>query len=429
MNSAGFTFVDISESYTTAPRSGATLGPTTSPILDLFAPELLEDPYPTYARLRANHTSRYVSPKGRELVVLSRYADVQLALRDPRLGRARDAERLRTNLGNGSLSRSFADWMLFKDPPDHTRLRSLVTHAFTPRTVERLQHCIRQIVDQLLFTLRDQREFDLITGFAAPLPVLVICELLGVPTEDRHLLGNWSASLAAAMDRPSSPTAEILDESNAAADGLTTYFRDLIKDRRTTPSDDLLSGLIAARYEGNRLSEDELLATCVMLFFAGHETTVNLIGNGVLALFRHPEQLDLLRHGSVHFPQAVDELLRFDSPVQRTSRDVLVDVELADGEVIPAGETVVLLIGAANRDTHQFTNAERLDLSRSNAARHLSFGAGVHYCIGAPLARMEAQIAITQLLRGLPQLQLIEPVVNWRWTFVLRGLRALRMAG
>jgi pimeloyl-[acyl-carrier protein] synthase len=417
------------ETNTTA---GVALAPHFDAVpLDLFAPELLVDPYPTYARLRATRGVHYRSPSTpeRRFAVLSRHADVQLALRDPRFGRAGYGDRLRASLGDGPLSRSFARWMLFQDPPDHTRLRGLVQQAFTPRSVERLRDTIRTIVTASLDRLVGRPSFDFVAEFAAPLPVLVICELLGVPVEDRHRFTDWSTTLAAGLDHLTSPEPGALRRGDLAAAGLTAYFHELLTRRRAAPADDLLSALLGAVEDGRRLSEDELLATCVLLLFAGHETTVNLLGNGLLALLRQPEQCRALRDEPNNAAAAVEELLRFDSPVQRTSRVALADVELGQGDRIRAGEPVVVLIGAANRDPAEFPDPDRLDLARPNAGRHLSFGAGIHYCLGGPLARLEAQIAMAELLRRLPHLRLLDDHVRWRPTFGLRGLQALPVAG
>jgi len=409
----------------------ATSATRGAPPLDLFAADVVADPYPTYAWLRANRSVEYRSPSTpeRHFIVLSRYADVQLALRDPRFGRAGYGERLRANLGDGPLSRSLAQWMLFRDPPQHTRLRGLVSQAFTPRAVERLREAVYRRVCELLERAVEHRTaFDLIADFAAPLPVLVICDLLGVPTADRHLFGDWSLALAASLDHLTAPQPAVLRRGDAGAAGLTAYFSELLAGRRATPADDLVSGLLRAAQGGTRLGQDELLATCVLLFFAGHETTINLIGNGLLALLRQPEQLHLLRASPELAPLAVEELLRFDSPVQRTARFALADVELDAGDVIQAGETVIVLLGAANRDPAHFCAPDQVQLRRPNAARHVSFGAGIHYCLGAPLARLEAQIAIAELVRRLPRLRLLEADPRWRWTVGLRGLEALHVA-
>ena len=277
---------------------------------------------------------------------------------------------------------------------------------------------------RLLDGVRGRSTFDLMAEVAYPLPVLVICELLGVPEADRDRFGVWSAALAEALDNLTLNNPEVLARCNAAATGLTEYFRDLVRIRRSAPRDDLLSGLIAAEEHGDRLTEDELLGTCVLLFFAGHETTVNLIGNGTLALLRHPVELERLRAEPALLPNAVEELLRYDSPVQRTGRTVLEEVEIG-GHVLQAGYRVNLLLGAANRDPAQFSDPDRLNVTRPNASQHLSFASGIHYCVGAPLARLEAQLAIGALLRRFPDLRLAIVSPAWRRTFVLRGLTAL----
>jgi len=400
---------------------------STAPRLDLFAPELRVDQYPTYAWLRAQRGVTYRSPStpGRHFTVLSRYADVQLALRDPRFGRANSGNQLRANLGDGPLGRSFARWMVFQDPPAHTRLRRLINRAFTPRSVERLRDQIRELVAELLDALEKRSEFDLIGEFAAPLPVLVICALLGVPPEDRHAFAGWSTARAASLDHLTSPEPGTLQRGDAAAAELAAYFRELLARRRAVPADDLLSELLQTTEDGERLSDEDLVATCVLLFFAGHETTANLIGNGMRALLQHPEQLRTLQEAPDTATTAVEELLRFDSPVQRTARVALVDVELGEGDVIQAGETVSVLLGAANRDPAQYPDPDQLDLARSNASRHVSFGAGIHYCVGGPLARLEAQIAIAELVQRRPRLRLVNAPPHWRPTFALRGLATL----
>ncbi|MBV9324039.1 MAG: cytochrome P450 [Chloroflexi bacterium] len=397
--------------------------------LDPFAPELLIDPYPTYARLRAQPQVYVRSTRNqRPFPVLSRYSDVQLALRDPRFARSGFGDALRAALGDGPLGRSFAHWMIFQDPPVHTRLRGLVSQAFSPRSVERLQGQISTLVDALLDALRGCTAFDLMAEFAYPLPMLVISELLGVPAADRARFGQWSAAVARGVDSVIREQPDALARADAAATGLTAYFRELMARRRRTPADDLLSRLAVAEQQGDSLSEDELLATCVMLLVAGHETTVNLIGNGLLALFRNPDQLQRLRGEPGIASPAVEELLRFDSPVQRTGRVATVDVELGNRQIIRAGDRITLLLGAANRDPMQFAEPDQLDLGRANAGRHVSFGSGIHYCVGAPLARLEAQIALPRLLQRFPNLRLLSEAVAWQPTFGLRGLQVLPVA-
>ena len=400
---------------------------TASHRVDLFAPSLIDDPYPWYAELLETGYAEY-TPPGRDITlrVLSRHADVQAVLRDPRFGRASFRAALQNGLGDGPLARVYSHWFLFHDPPDHTRLRALVNQPFTPRAVDALRGRIADLVEGLLDRQAGQAgsTFDLIGGFAYQVPVLVICELLGVPEADRGRFGAWSAAVAAGLDNVTVTHDEALARGNEGAEGLTDYFRWLVRERRRQPGSDLLTGLIQAEEAGDRLSQDELLATCVLLFFAGHETTVNLIGNGALALARHPDQLARLRADPSLIVSAVEELLRFDSPVQRTGRDAREAVQL-NGRFFAAGERVVLLVGAANRDPRQFADPDRLDIGRPNAAAHLSFAAGIHYCVGAPLARLEAQVALNALLRRAPNLRVLTDSPRWRRTFVLRGLSEL----
>jgi len=398
-------------------------------VVDFFAPQLLADPYPWYAELRERGIAYFSPPNQPEvrIPIVSRYADVQLALRDPRFGRAGFRKGAESALGDGPLSRAFNLWMLFRDPPDHTRLRGLVNKAFTPRAVEALKTHIEGIVNDLLDKQKGRPTFDLMADFAYPLPVLVICELLGVPPEDRGRFGAWSAAIGQSLDNLGLSDPDLIRRGNEAATGLIEYFRELIKKRRGAEVDDILNGLVAAEERGDRLTEDELLATCVLIFFAGHETTVNLIGNGTLALLRNPSELERLRAMPELLPNAVEELLRYDSPVQRTARTIMADVEIG-GMAFPEGWRINILVGAANRDPAQFKDPDRLDISRANAAQHQSFAAGIHYCVGAPLARLEAQLALGALLRRAPNLRLATDNPAWRATFVLRGLSSLPVA-
>src|SRR5262245_35252728 len=275
-------------------------------LVDFFAPNLAGDPYAWYEQLREARVAYFIPPNQPDVQVpiLSRYADVQAALRDVRFGRAGFSKVAQNVLGDGPLARAYGQWMLFRDPPDHTRLRGLVNKAFTPRAVEALRHHIEDIVFDLLTRHEDEPTFDLINALAYPLPVLVICELLGVPREDRQRFGAWSQALGQGFDNMGMGDPDLVRRGNEAAEGLTAYFRELIKQRRGTAFDDILNGLIAAEERGDRLSEDELLATCVLIFFAGHETTVNLIGNGSLALLRNPSELERIRDRPALLPNA-----------------------------------------------------------------------------------------------------------------------------
>ena len=392
-----------------------------APTVNLFGPNLVEDPYPTYAALREREP--YFDESAR-MWVLTRYSDVQSVLRGANFSQAGFAERIERALGKGPLTECLGEWLLFRDPPHHTRLRALVSQAFTPSSVERLRHTIQHMVDDLLSSAEPAGHMDVIADFAYPLPVLVICALLGVPAADRHPFAEWSAALGESLDALTTHAQDVVQRGNTATAGLTDYFRDLVRRRRSQPGDDLLSDMIAARDGADRLTEDELIATSILLFFAGHETTVNLIGNGVLALLRHPRELQRVLDEPSLIDNAVEEILRFDSPVQRTARTLENDMWIGRQRA-QRGKRVMLLLGAANRDPQRFPQPARFDISRADARHHLSFGGGIHYCVGAPLARLEAQIAIASIFRRLPGLRLVDATPSWRHTFLLRGLRHL----
>ena len=383
-------------------------------------PEFLADPYPTYHRLRAEDPVHH-SPLG--FWVLTRYEDVAAVLRDPRFIKEPLAALVAARFG-AEVPRGVGLSMLDRDPPDHTRLRSLVSKAFTPRVVEGLRPRIQKIVDGLIARAEAAGSMDLIEEFAYPIPVNVICEMLGVPVEDHERFKGWSLDIARGLDSiwlP--PDSEIPRRSAAARHAISDYFRELIGQRRATPRGDLLSALIAAEEAGDKLNEEELLATCILILIAGHETTVNLIGNGVLALLRHPAELNRLRATPGLITTAVEELLRYDGPVQRTAR-VASDDATIGGHTIRKGEMVMPFIGAADRDPAQFPQPDRLDLSRADN-RHIAFGWGIHFCLGAPLARVEGQIAIETLVRRLPGLELVNETVEYRQSLTLRGLKEL----
>ena len=382
-------------------------------------PEFIADPYPTYHRLRAEDPVHH-SPLG--FWVLTRYEDVVAALRDPRLVKEPIAAFVAARFGAAMPAMGLS--MLDRDPPDHTRLRGLVNKAFTPRVVEALRPHIQKIVDGLLARVEGAGTMDLIEEFAYPLPVTVICQMLGVPVEDRERFKQWGLDIARGLDAillP--PDSDVARRSVAARHALADYFRGLIAERRAAPRGDMLSDLIAAEEAGDKLREDELLATCILLLVAGHETTVNLIGNGTLALLRHPEQLRRLRENPGLIASAVEELLRYDGPVQRTARIPSADVTF-DGLTIGKGEMVMPFIGAADRDPAQFPDPDRLDITRTDN-RHIAFGWGIHFCLGAPLARVEGQIAIGTLVQRLPKLALATDRPEYRQSLTLRGLTTL----
>ncbi len=392
-------------------------------IFNPFSPEVRADPYPVYRKFREEDPV-HLSPFG--VWILTRYADAVAVLKNPAFSSDhRHAEGplldLAASQRDPELLERRATVMLFQDPPAHTRLRSLVNKAFTPRRVEAMRAGIIEIVDDLLDRAGDAGRMDVIADLAYPLPVTVICEMLGVPPEDYDTFKGWSSALAANLDPL--PLPESLAKALAAGDAFEAYFRELIADRRANPRDDLLSDLVAAEEKGDRLSEEELLAMCTLILVAGHETTVNLIGNGTLALLRHPGEIQRLLDDISLMPGAVEELLRYDSPVQVTARTALTDVDVA-GTTIPKGRQVVAVIGAANRDPSAFADPDRLDIGRTEN-HHLAFGAGIHFCLGASLARTEGQIAIGRLVTRFPGLSLEVEDPPWRETVTLRGLAAL----
>lgn len=390
-------------------------------LFDPLSPERHADPYPVYRELRTQaplHRTAY----GGWLVVA--YDPAVAILRDPRFSvehgkraSAMDSERL----GPTTAERGLENVMLFKDPPDHTRLRTLVNKAFTPRVVEQLRARIRQIVDELIDEVGGRGEMDVIADFAYPLPVRVIAEMLGVPPEDRDRFKEWSRGVAPILDPVLSN--ETLMHVAEAGLNLAVYFDELVATRRKEPRGDLVSELIAAEDSGQRLTEEELRATLILLLVAGHETTMNLIGNGLYALLRHSGQLERLHADPALIRTAVDELLRFDGPVHLTARTALEEAEVA-GTTVGAGEMCVVLLGAANRDPGQFPDPDALDVGRS-PNKHIAFSAGGHFCVGATLARVEGQIAFETLLRRLPGVELATDDVRYRATVTLRGLEAL----
>ncbi|MFJ4775470.1 cytochrome P450 [Streptomyces sp. NPDC088762] len=384
------------------------------------------DPYPAYREVREQGRAVWCEATGQWLV--AHYADVSALLRDRRLGRTylhrfsheefgREApppehEPFHVLNGNG---------LLDLEDPAHARVRRLVAKAFTPRTVERLVPAVRRMAGELVGRLLADGGGDLLTTVAEPLPVAVIAELLGVPEADRGLLRPWSADICGMFElRPDEETAR---RAVRASVEFSAYLRDLIGERRMRPGEDLISGLIAAHDDEGRLSEQEMISTCVLLLNAGHEATVNTTVNGWWALFRNPGQLDDLRAHPEKLSTAVDELMRYDTPLQMFERWVLDDIRVGD-TVIPRGAEVALLFGSANRDPSRFDAPDTLDLARADNP-HLSFGAGIHYCLGAPLARRELEGSFGALLAdGVPPLRLVkEP--QWRDGYVIRGLREL----
>jgi len=403
---------------------------SSSDSVDVASPEFKANPYNFYAQLRAHApVHRMESLKGEPGWLITRYDDVVMVLTDERFVKnrrnARTPEESRREPWFRKLRvfKSLEQNMLDLDPPDHTRLRALVGKAFTPGLIEQLRTRIHRLTEELLDKVQDRGSMDLISDYALPLPTTIIAEILGVPVEDRHKFHRWSN----AMTRVSSPWGMLMAIPSALA--FFRYIRSIIVKRRANSQDDLVSALIRAEEAGDKLSEDELVAMVFLLLVAGHETTVNLIGNSMLALLEHPEQMKKLRNDPELVRPAIEELLRFTSPVEMaTERYAREDVTIADVS-IPRGSVVFAVIASANRDQRHFTNPDTLDIARE-PNRHLSFGLGPHYCLGAPLARLEGQIAINTLLHRIPDLRLAvkQSSLRWRPGLVLRGLRSLPMA-
>jgi len=393
-------------------------------IPNIASPEFKADPYPFYARLRdESPVFRIELPTRQPAWLITRYDDVAVVLKDERFAKDRGNALSPGPAGKEpwvpGLFQPLTRNMLDVDPPDHTRLRQLVHKAFTPRLIERLRDRIQVLTEELIAAAAMRRRVDLIADFALPIPTTIIAEMLGVPASDRHRFHRWSRRIVA-----SAPSGWRMLPAIPSAIAFLRYIRRLVKARRSSPRDDLVTALVQAEEEGARLNEDELVAMIFLLLIAGHETTVNLIGNGMLALLRHPDQLQRLRDEPGMIKVAVEELLRFDGPLETaTERYARQDVEVA-GTIIRRGELVYAVLGSANRDERQFPDPDRLDLSRE-PNRHLAFGLGVHYCLGAPLARLEGQIAIGTLVSRLPNLRMTQRRLRWRRSLVLRGLAAL----
>jgi cytochrome P450 len=395
------------------------------PLFNPLSPDFIRDPYPHYERLRSV-APMHLTVHGSYLA--SRHAEASLVLRDKRFGKGfveRTIQRYGTEAMKEPIFRSMSHWMLQQDPPDHTRLRGLVVKAFTARRVEDMRPRIQEVVDRTLDAVIDRGHMDLIEDFAFRLPVTIICDMLGIPEEHREAFYKGSRNGGRILD-PVPMTKEEIANANMANAMAIMYFEQLFELRRKTPGDDLTTQLVQAEEAGDKLTNEELSANIVLLFGAGHETTVNLIGNGLLALFRNPDQLALLKANPSLIGNAIEEFLRYDSSVQMTGRVALEDIDDLGGKRIPKGETVLCLLGSANRDGAVYPeHPDRLDITRPNV-RPLSFGGGIHFCLGAQLARIEAEIAISTLLRRLPQLRLDDPEnPEWRPTFVLRGLKQL----
>jgi len=390
----------------------------------IFSPEIIANPYPMYRQLREGNP--VLELPDANMVILSRYSDVQAALRNKKLGHGADArmskeefDEMMSNPAIASLRRT----MLLKNPPDHTRLRGLVVKAFDARRVEAMRLRIRAIANELVDGFIESGSGDLVRLFIHPLPVIVICDLLGVPKADQVEFVRGTRISGRLIDpRPMTP--EELAEANSSTEQSKAYFSNLCDLRRADPQDDLITGLVESETEHGKLTLDELTSNIGLLFAAGHETTVNLMGNALLALYRQRDQLDELRGDLSLMTNAVEEFLRFDSSVQLSARDALEETEVA-GIKVPYGRTILTLLAAANRDPEVYEDPDRLDIRRENI-KLLSFGGGIHHCLGAQLARIEAIEALTVLLSRLTNLELDDvETPEWKQTITLRGVKSL----
>ncbi len=394
-------------------------------IAQVLDPENLANPYPLYARLREQDPVMW--DERTTAWVLTRHSDIYAVLRDPRFSAARMSigtewipEELQAKLVPPV--RAVMRQILFLDPPDHTRLRGLVSKAFTPRVVESLRPRIQTLVDDLLDRVQSAGRVNFVQDFAYPLPAIVIAEMLGVPPEDRELFIKWTGDFARLLDGFDMSFDGVVQALSGVSEFMD-YFRAIVKQRRTAPRDDLLQAMISAEEQGDKLNEEELLGNCVLLLAAGHGTTTHLLSNGMLALLRNPEQLEMWRTHPELASSAVVELLRYDSPVQLTSRHPKEDLEIA-GKHISEGQEVLLSLGAANHDPALFSPPDELILQRPEG-RHMAFGQGVHFCLGAPLARLETEIAFNTLLRRLHAPHLATEELEWMPSLVFRGMREL----
>jgi cytochrome P450 len=397
--------------------------------LDAWGAYGQDDPFPIFAEVRQRGPVHHVTlADGHGAWLVLGYEEAKLLLNDARLSKDMQAAFASDSevLAEGLPGREFARHMLAVDPPDHTRLRRLVSAAFSLRRVEKLEPAVCGIVDDLLDRIAElgpDTRVDLVTAFAFPLPFTVICELLGVPEEDRTAFGQCLSTMLTPTLTP-----QQYDRAKQASDAVVALLRGLVETKREHPGDDLVTALISARDGDECLDEQELLASILQLIIAGHDTTASLIGNGVVALLRHPDQLAALHADPDGLPSAVEELIRYDTPAPHsTFRFAVEDVDIG-GVTIPAGAQVIISLASANRDPARFSDPDALDVRRSDQ-RHLAFGHGIHFCLGAPLARMEGRLALGSLFRRFPELRLAVPVEELHWGhgdgLVLRGLSEL----
>ena len=393
---------------------------------NLTAQEVLANPYPTYRRILLEDPVYWSDFFGGWY--LMRYKDVAAAMQDRRISAKRPPISKLPETEQKKilpLLETLSKWILFCDPPEHTRLRGLFSKAFTPSIIGSMAERIGTLVNELIDGVYERGHIDIIHDLAYPIPAIVIAQMLGVKPEDHAKIKKWSSDLARFFGM-SRMKAEILTSAKQSIIEMTEYFRHIKEERRHTPQDDLMSSLIFAQEKGNSLDEDELISNCIFLTFAGHETTTNLIANGLLALLKNSNQMQKLKNDPLLITTTVEEFLRYDSPVQRQARIAVVDLEIG-GKQISQGQRLFLMIGAANRDPEQFLSPDKLDITRSENP-HLAFGKGTHFCLGASLGRLEAQIAINTIVRRFRNLRLDTDQIQWHENPALRGMKSMPVA-
>lgn len=399
--------------------------------LNPFLPEVIADPYSVYRRYRSEDPVHWGISSNAQLPgawYLFRYDDAMQVMEDRRLGREylkerEDVETTPVPTAYDTFLSMVSKWIVFREPPDHTRLRTLVNKAFSPRIVEGIRPSVYQIADRLLDQVHARGEMDLVEDFAFPLPIMVIATMLGADPEDRPLFREWALALQQASASRLTPPPEVYEKAEEASKAFMDYFFPIIEDRRKNPQNDLITNLVKAQEEADKLTDEEIVATCTHLLTAGHETTINLIAKGTLALLRHPQAFSQLRVHPELMPGAIEELLRYDTPIQMITRWAYADIEVGD-KLIKRGDSVCIMLGSANRDPDKFKDPESLNIQREDA-KHCAFGSGIHYCLGSSLARAEGQIALNVLLNRLPDLHLASEKVEWHNNIVFHGPKSL----
>lgn len=395
----------------------------------VLSPEYLSDPYGYYRVLRDQDPVHWSEPLG--AWVLTRYDDSRAAFQNPKLISGERIAAYMRQLPDAyqqemqPLHTHLAHWTGFMDPPDHTRLRTMINRAFTPRVVEALRPRIQSLVDGLIDRVIAQGEMDLIADLAFPLPATVISELLGVPPEDREQFHTWSNNINNYLGT-GRPQVDVARQAQQSVEEISAYFINIAEQRKADPGPDLLSAIVSEEHEGTGLTQAELVGMCVFLLIAGHETTLSLISNGLLALMRHPEVMQRLKDNPALMKTAIEEFLRYDSPLQHQTR-VVDEAFTLRGKSLQKGQRVLIMLGAANRDPAQFPDPDQLDIERQPNA-HIAFGYGIHFCLGAPLARMEGNIAISSVLNRLPNIQLKGDTLEWRKNLSNRNPTVMRVA-